>query len=272
MVALMTAVAGTGAVHVSWGRVASLGGNVRAAGASPAPGGLALLSEDELARAERTPNVLARRQFVAGRVLLRRALGRATGVAPEAFRFRCEERGKPFLPGGPPFSLSHSGDRVVVAVGAGGPTAGRVGVDVEVVRPVRRMAAVVRRRFAPEEAEWWAQQPPARRDAAFFQIWTRKEAFAKAVGRGLALPGTAFAVATVDGLAGARPPASSDDAEAESPLRVLRAGPLARLDLPVEQPSQWSVGGLLPGPGAEAVGAVAADWPEAAVVEGADRG
>lgn len=254
----------SGAVHVTWGRVGALGADGRV------PCGLAT---DEVARAERTSDPAARRQFVAGRVLLRSALGRATGVAPEALHFRYGKGGKPFLPGGPPFSLSHSGDSVVVAVGTGGPAGGRVGVDVEVVRPVRRMAAVVQRRFAPEESTWWAQAPPDRRVAAFFRVWSRKEAVAKALGGGLAVPGSAFAVATEEGLVGAGPsagsagPGDAPSAPAIPSAPALVVGPLARLDLPGERALDWSVGELECGPSTTVVAAVAADWPTAVVVE-----
>ena len=233
----MTAMLRPGVVHVSWGRVGALAerGCVGALAETgvPLPGGM--LSEDEETRAQRMAEGLARRQFVAGRTLLRATLAQATGRDPQTFRFHYGERGKPFLPQGPPFSLSHSGDRVVAAVGAAGPAeGGRLGVDVEVVRPVRRMEAVVRRQFAPEEVEWWAGLPAARRRAGFFQLWTRKEAFAKALGDGLSAPWKAFAVAVAD-------------------------GGLGRLDLPGERADQWSVVGLRCGPGVAA--AVAADWP-----------
>lgn len=265
----VTASPGPSTVHVTWGRVGALGADTQV------PCGLAT---DEVARAKRTSDPAARRQFVAGRILLRSALGRATGVAPEALHLRYGKGGKPYLPGGPPFSLSHSGDSVVVAVGTGGPAGGRVGVDVEVVRPVRRIAAVVQRRFAPEEATWWAQAPPDRRVAAFFHVWSRKEAVAKALGGGLAVPGSAFAVATEEGLVGAGPSAGSTGPGLGPLARVDRGlmptsrvqakvGPLARLDLPGERALDWSVGELECGPGATVVAAVAADWPAAVVVE-----
>ena len=253
----MTAMLRPGVVHVSWGRVGALAETgVPLPGGTLSPGGIhspgGMLSKDEEAKAERMAEGLARRQFVAGRALLRATLARATGRDPRTFHLHYGERGKPFLPQGPPFSLSHSGDWVVAAVGAGaagpGPGAtagrgagaagpaggGRLGVDVEVVRPVRRMEAVVRRRFAPEEAEWWAGLPAGRRRAGFFQLWTRKEALAKALGDGLAAPWQAFAVAAAD-------------------------GGLRRLDLPGERADQWSVVGLRCGRGVAA--AVAADWP-----------
>lgn len=245
----MTAMLRPGVVHVSWGRVGVLSeSGVPLPGGTLSPGGMLL--KDEEARVQRMGEGLARRQFVAGRALLRATLARATGRDPMTFHLHYGERGKPFLPQGPPFSLSHSGDWVVAAVGAGGAGrgaaaelgagaagpagGGRLGVDVEVVRPVRRMEAVVRHRFAPEEVEWWARLPAGRRRAGFFQLWTRKEAFAKALGEGLAAPWKAFAVGTAD-------------------------GGLGRLDLPGERADQWSVVGLQCGRGVAA--AVAADWP-----------
>lgn len=201
-----------------------------------------LLPDDELARARRMTSPGARRQFVAGRLALRSVLASVTGTAPKRIRFRYQEHGKPFLPGGPSFSVSHSGDRVLVAVAA----QGRIGVDIEAVRRVRRMAAVVRRRFAPEEAAWWAGQAKAARRGAFFRIWARKEAFAKAVGGGLTVPFRSFSV-----------------------LPAGRAE-VGRAEIAGERRECWSVRDVPAGPNRslvpeEAAAAVAADWPGAAV-------
>ncbi|MEJ7833843.1 MAG: 4'-phosphopantetheinyl transferase superfamily protein [Nocardioides sp.] len=136
-----------------------------------------LLSPDELARA-----AAGRRSgpFVAGAVLLRLAVCRRTGVAPEAVRVRrcCPEcggfHGRPELPGtGLTASISHSGDLVAVAV----TDAGWVGVDVEVVREVppsllSRVLSAHERGLATDAA-------------SFFAIWTIKEALLKASGQGV---------------------------------------------------------------------------------------
>lgn len=104
------------------------------------------------------------------------------------------EHGKPTLPDGPFFSLSHAGNLAVLAV-----SDAPVGVDVEKPRPVRD--AVARRYFQAEELVWMEHDPLSR----FFFLWTRKEAVLKCCGRGLSLDPGSFSVLpdttpTVDGM------------------------------------------------------------------------
>lgn len=88
--------------------------------------------------------------------------------------------------------MSHAGGLALVAVCAGR----AVGVDVEAARPLPDARTIAERWFAPEErcvvAAGRDQEEVLRR---FYACWTRKEAFAKALGFGLALPLDAFAVA-----------------------------------------------------------------------------
>lgn len=79
--------------------------------------------------------------------------------------------GRPWLPGGPAFSLSHSGGRCVLAVGKG-----RVGVDLELLDPENLIAAPAA--LTPEELEWIRPAPLER----FHVLWTRKESLYKAIG------------------------------------------------------------------------------------------
>ena len=71
---------------------------------------------------------------------------------------------------------------------------GRVGVDVEVERDLPDMEAVARRSFHPDEFGRVMAEEGAERTAAFFRVWSRKEAFIKAVGLGLAYPLDGFVV------------------------------------------------------------------------------
>lgn len=93
--------------------------------------------------------------------------------------------GKPFLKEFPgiQFNLSHSGPYGVCAI-SGAP----VGVDVELVRPLRR--DVAKRFFTSTEQGWLERHPPEE----FFRLWTRKESFSKALGKGLTLPMGSFSV------------------------------------------------------------------------------
>ena len=77
------------------------------------------------------------------------------------------------------FNLSHSGSLALVAVSQVGP----LGVDVEEHRVIREVDRLARRYFTPGEAALVAAEP-----RAFFRLWTRKEAWIKAQGGGLAIP------------------------------------------------------------------------------------
>lgn len=139
------------------------------------------LSIDEQQRAERYALELPRRNFRVMRAALRAVLGRYLRLLPSAVRIEIEPAGKPFVRGGPYFSLSHSGDRGLIAVASAG-----VGVDIERVRALPNAAALVNRFFSTEEREQFAALPDSLRDVSFFRGWTAKEALLKAAGIGLA--------------------------------------------------------------------------------------
>lgn len=84
--------------------------------------------------------------------------------------------GKPALPGGPEFSLSHTAGAVVLAVDQA-----PVGVDVESIRPVS--SKLSKRVLSPAEYAWFAAQGSRPED--FFTLWTLKESYYKALGTGL---------------------------------------------------------------------------------------
>lgn len=62
---------------------------------------------------------------------------------------------------------------------------GMVGVDVEQVRPIEDMDALVNRFFSRREKTAFQTVPKTEKPPAFFNLWTRKEAFLKAVGTGI---------------------------------------------------------------------------------------
>lgn len=135
------------------------------------------------------------RSFAFTRLVLRGLLGRE----PQLLR---EPEGKPYLAGRElSFNLSHSHHLAVLAVG---PT--ELGVDVEYMGRDVDFLALARRFFAVPEWAWLERQPSAREP--FYRIWTRKEAYIKALGTGLRHPLDAFCV--LDGLAeGGNPPLAS---------------------------------------------------------------
>jgi len=146
-----------------------------------------LLSEDELARADRFVYEIHGARFVVGRGVLRRLLAAYLGAQPESLRFGYGPKGKPRLEqpdaDGLQFNVSHSGGRALIAVSQGR----EVGVDVERINAERAAEAIARRFFAPAEVAEFLSLPDDERVVGFFNAWTRKEAYMKATGQGLAL-------------------------------------------------------------------------------------
>jgi 4'-phosphopantetheinyl transferase len=155
----------------------------------------ACLSPDERARAERFVAARDRDRFVAGRAFLRLLLGQSTGAEPRELSFRYSAHGKPALAdegSDLEFNLAHSGTVVVCALAQG---CEALGVDVECVKPIRDAAGLARRAFSPREAVRLDSLPEPVRLRAFYEAWTRKEAFLKALGCGLDRPLDSFDVA-----------------------------------------------------------------------------
>lgn len=151
----------------------------------------ALLSAGERARAERFRFTEHRRRFIVAHAAVRFILAQRTGIAPAELQFARTPHGKPYLtsPGGPVFSLSHSHEMALCAVAEDG----ELGVDIEWRRELPH-AELARRFFAPSECQTLAALDGDERLEGFFACWTRKEAYIKAKGLGLALPLRTFAV------------------------------------------------------------------------------
>jgi 4'-phosphopantetheinyl transferase len=153
----------------------------------------ARLAGDERARADRFKFEPDARRFIVTRSALRAVLGTYLAVEPGRLAFSYGPHGKPALEGAHAslqFNVSHSGELALIAAG----WRRAVGVDVEQWRPLPDMAAIAARVFAPAERHTLAGLAEAERSAAFFRCWTRKEAFIKATGLGLAQPLDRFVV------------------------------------------------------------------------------
>lgn len=150
-----------------------------------------LLSEDERRRASRFRYEIHRARFIEARGLLRRLLGGYLDVDPEEIEFAYADHGKPYLEGTDVFfNLSHAGDFAVFAF----TRHAKVGIDVEAIDDDLDLRGLARRFFS--QAEWVALSSLEANQwpSAFFTIWTRKEAFVKAVGEGLSIPLSDFDV------------------------------------------------------------------------------
>lgn len=160
------------------------------------------LAPDEWQRAERFRFDKHRRQYVVGRGALRTLLAGYLGTRPELVQFQYGPRGKPFLAsslaaqsGGLFFNLSNSDERALVGFVRGG----EIGVDIEYMKPMPDLEQIAERFFSESERKVLRELPAEKKHEAFFNCWTRKEAYLKAVGEGLAAPLDSFDVTLAPG-------------------------------------------------------------------------
>jgi 4'-phosphopantetheinyl transferase len=151
----------------------------------------AVLSSDERSRSDRARPPARREAFILAHAALRHILGSYVGHPAATLMIERSAHGKPALRGHKlAFSLSRSGHTAVCAVAR----EARVGIDVERLRPVSEVSALVERWFAPAEAASFALVSHPQKAVTFLGLWTRKEAFVKATGEGLLRPLESFVV------------------------------------------------------------------------------
>jgi 4'-phosphopantetheinyl transferase len=194
------------------------------------------LTGDEIGRAARFYFQRDHDRFIACRGILRAILSRYLDIGPSEIRFGYSPYGKPelisaiyeqpFL-----FNLSHSHDLALYAIAADR----RVGVDVEYIRPDVEFDALATDFFSPGEQAVIRALTGRQKQEAFYNCWTRKEAFLKARGDGIAYPLDQFEVSLAPG--------------APAALLRMREDP--------QEAARWSLQALTPGPGY--VAAVAAE-------------
>ena len=198
------------------------------------------LAAEEQLRAERFHFERDRQHFIVGRGLLRTILGRYLELEPRQLHFIYGAHGKPALPetlnpGQIYFNLAHAHGLVLYAI-----TRGRdIGVDLEQIHPIDEIEQLAERFFSAQEIATLRALPPHQQQEAFFHCWTRKEAYLKATGAGLAQPLDQFDVSLAP----------------DEPARLVRVA---------GQPqavAYWSLQALTPAPGYVAALVVAShDW------------
>lgn len=194
----------------------------------------ATLSVEERDRAARYRHMPSRSEYIQTRATLRALLGRYLGASPGELAFTHSPQGKPLLPGGEwHFNVSHSHGLAVIAL----TRVGEVGIDVERLRRQPTHLDLAARYFTPAEAAALRRLPREASEEAFFHVWTRKEAFLKAVGLGLSHGLERFEVAV--------PP--------DDPARVLH------IDGDRGAGERWSMTALAPAPGYVATLAIEAN-------------
>ncbi|HET9532443.1 MAG TPA: 4'-phosphopantetheinyl transferase superfamily protein [Blastocatellia bacterium] len=197
---------------------------------------LGTLSPDERSRAGRFRFQKDRDHFIAGRGTLRSILSLYLRAEPSRLSFRSTYYGKLYLDGelarsGIRFNLSHSHGLALYAV-----TSDReIGIDLEYIRSEVAAEQIAERFFSAREVKKLRSLPEASQAEAFFNCWTRKEAFIKARGEGLSLPLEKFDVSLAPGEPAALLETRIDDETASRwEIRDLPAGPAYKAALAVE--------------------------------------
>ncbi|HDS4946839.1 4'-phosphopantetheinyl transferase AcpT [Klebsiella aerogenes] len=129
------------------------------------------------------PDGPRRASWLAGRALLAHATTPLMDI-------QYGEQGKPAFPPGCErwFNLSHSGNHIALLLS----DEGEVGCDIEVIRPRNGWQRLANALFSEGEHQELEREPPERQLAAFWRIWTRKEALVKQRG------GSAWQMTSVD--------------------------------------------------------------------------
>jgi 4'-phosphopantetheinyl transferase len=183
------------------------------------------LSPDETDRAARFRFEKHRRAYVLGRAVLRALTANYLHIAPTDVTFTYGPKGKPALAGARCplcFNVSNSGDLAAYAFTLDC----EIGVDVEHRRRMVDIEPIARRFFAPAEVEELMGLPETDRQEGFFNCWTRKEAYIKALGDGLSVPLDSFQVTLQPGV----------------PARMIR------LDGSAEAAEHWTLHAFTPAP------------------------
>ena len=184
-----------------------------------------LLSVPEKQRYERYALARSRHQLLISRVLLHDVLSRY--VDKDELQLTIGSHGRPELikNRGLSFNLSHSRNRVVVAV----TRAGILGVDVEYAARQRRVERLITRYFSKREQSALLALPESSRLARFYSLWTLKEAYIKARGLGLAIPLGDFSFSFAED-------AQMSDADEDSPASVSISFEGSLVD---QKPASW---------------------------------
>jgi 4'-phosphopantetheinyl transferase len=190
----------------------------------------ATLTSDERTRSARFQFERDRQRFIVARGVLRDLLGRYLQTQPGHIRFVYNGFGKPDL--SPAFvnrlkfNLSHSAGLALIAIAV----ASDVGVDLEYIQAQSDYADVARRFFSAAEVDYLIALPSHLHAEAFFSCWTKKEAYLKACGEGLAIPLNSFSV-----------PLTTDPAQTPVDLHVASKD--------IAPAKRWSLYTLRPAPG-----------------------
>jgi 4'-phosphopantetheinyl transferase len=146
------------------------------------------LTDEERLRADRYVHIADRVRFIVARGVLRVLLGGYLNINPANIVFEYGAHGKPRLASilgqgssNLCFNISHAGDGVACIFARGR----EVGIDIEQIRDNVDIEGIAERFFSASEFLALQRIAPTKRLIAFFNTWSRKEAFIKAIGSGL---------------------------------------------------------------------------------------
>lgn len=143
-----------------------------------------LLSVDEKNKAMSFLTKERQKKYIRIRATLKKILASYLNIAVKNIVIKTGEFGKPLLESGLLyFNLSHTGNRLIVVVS----NLGNVGIDLELKKERKNQTALVDKCFSATEIWYWNTLSEADKTYMFYRFWVRKEAFVKAVGRGIAL-------------------------------------------------------------------------------------
>ncbi|MFN8671515.1 MAG: 4'-phosphopantetheinyl transferase superfamily protein [Candidatus Sericytochromatia bacterium] len=141
-----------------------------------------LLKEDEIIRSNRFYFEKDKHNFIISRGLLRFLINKYTKIDYKKINFNKNEYGKPFLDNSNlKFNISHTKDRLLLAFSNNI----ELGIDIEKVREISLYKDIVKRFFSENEIKDFFSLDESLYQETFFTIWSRKEAFIKAIGQGL---------------------------------------------------------------------------------------
>lgn len=176
-----------------------------------------ILSIDEQERANRFRFEKPRNNFIVGRGFLRTILSCYLKLEPHQLSFCYSSRGKPELANLRAeeklcFNLSHSNGLALYAVsrlnGQASQGNNSLGIDLEYMRSMPDAEKLAERFFSTKESQLISSLPVEQRQEAFFNGWTRKEAYLKATGDGIVglskvevslVPGKPAALLSIEG-------------------------------------------------------------------------
>ncbi|MCU7940340.1 MAG: 4'-phosphopantetheinyl transferase superfamily protein [gamma proteobacterium symbiont of Bathyaustriella thionipta] len=157
----------------------------------------AQLCDEEMRRAKRFKFAIHRSRFIASHGFTRTVLSHYLKTEPALINYRKGKQGKPYLVNinrsdvsHLQFNLSHTEDIAILVITQGA----EIGVDIECNERKTDWQWIVQRFFTESEQKCLFALPEDQQKAAFFELWTRKEAYMKVLGTGLSLAPTEFSL------------------------------------------------------------------------------